>query len=93
MRRRSDKIILKEEGRLADYIWYNRHQYLLGEVIKGEKVDPRIWKGALAAARRMEKKYGDALYEHQDDFEWGMINGKLSALRWILGEEWDMLDT
>jgi len=26
-------------------------------------------------------------------FEWGMINGKLSALRWVMGDEWDMLDT
>lgn len=27
-----------------------------------------------------------------DDFECGMINCKLSALRWGLGDEWDMLD-
>ena len=29
----------------------------------------------------------------QTDFEWGMVNGKLSAIRWMLGDEWDMLDT
>jgi hypothetical protein len=27
------------------------------------------------------------------DFEWSMINGKLSALRWVTGDEWDMLGT
>ena len=58
------------------------------------KDTPRdIVKGALFAARRVEKKYGRKNLGPYADFEWGMINGKLSALRWILGDEWDMLDT
>jgi len=52
-----------------------------------------VWKGALAAARKVERRYGKKNLGPWDDFEWGMINGKLSALRWVLGDEWDMLDT
>ena len=54
-----------------------------------------IWKGALKSARAAEKQLGPGAdgAGPYDDFEWGMINGKLSALRWVLGEEWDMLDT
>jgi len=50
----------------------------------------------LAGMKRVEAKYGGraALRRYyKNDFEWGMINGKLSALRWVLGDEWDMLDT
>jgi hypothetical protein len=46
---------------------------------------------AKAAAQRVREKYEDT--GPWSDFEWGMLNGKLSALRWVLGEEWDMLDT
>lgn len=52
-----------------------------------------IWEGALAAAAKVEKQYGLENLGPWTDFEWGMINGKLSALRWVLGDEWDMLDT
>ena len=52
-----------------------------------------VWERALKAARRVEKKHGKKKLGPWSDFEWGMINGKLSALRWVLGDEWDMLDT
>ena len=52
-----------------------------------------VWEAALKAAAKVEKKYGLDNLGPWSDFEWGMINGKLSALRWVLGDEWDMLDT
>ncbi|HDR9163788.1 TPA: DUF4935 domain-containing protein [Burkholderia vietnamiensis] len=72
--------VVSEEGR-------NRNPYRLEQTIDA------VWEGALAAAKRTEKEVGVENLGPWDDFEWGMINGKLSALRWILGDEWDMLDT
>ena len=58
-----------------------------------EKTHPEIMKAARKAAKAVEKKYGRKNLGPHNDFEWGMINGKLSTLRWVLGDEWDMLDT
>jgi hypothetical protein len=52
-----------------------------------------VWERALAAAMRTEEELGSDNIGPWDDFEWGMLNGKLSAIRWMLGDEWDMLDT
>jgi hypothetical protein len=58
-----------------------------------EVIVDKIWESALAAAKRTEEEVGLDNLGLWDDFEWGMLNGKLSALRWILGDDWDMLDT
>ncbi len=91
---RSEEEIIESIEEFFDKVWYNRHQGLKYRVLKkNEKIDPEIWRGALAAAKKVEKKYGKINLGPWSDFEWGMLNGKLSALRWVLGEDWDMLDT
>ncbi len=101
--------ILHAEFELTDKVWYNRHQYAMYQIEKGKikvidskdasTANPQktytkeIWEGAKKAAKKMEKKYGKENLGPWDNFEWGMINGKLSALRWVLGEDWDELYT
>ena len=58
-----------------------------------ETIQRDVWNGALKAAQEVERRYGRKNLGPWDNFEWGMVNGKLSALRWALGDEWDMLDT
>lgn len=58
-----------------------------------ETVQRDIWKGALKSAKNAENRFGKKNLGPWDDFDWGMINGKLSALRWVLGDNWDMLDS
>jgi hypothetical protein len=94
--RRNDKAILEAEGEFMDVIWYDRKLVLLQNLKEGaEPIDPKIKKGVFAAMRAVEKKYGKKKLRnyYRNDFEWGMLNGKLSALRWVMGDVWDMLDT
>ena len=91
---RTESDIVNELDILFDKIWYDRHMNLRAAVHAGRTtVTPEIWQGALKAARKVEKKYAENKLGPWTDFEWGMLNGKMSALRWILGDEWDMLDT
>ena len=93
--RRLDEIV-DAESELFDRIWYNRslsHEYRLEDA--GDEAErQRHADIAGPGRRRVEERFGgqDNLGPY-DDFEWGMLNGKLSALRWVLGSEWDFLDT
>lgn len=66
---------------------YSRNPY------RSDQTLDTVWAAALAAANKTENEVGIENLGPWDDFEWGMINGKLSALRWVLGDDWDMLDT
>jgi len=91
---RTVKEILAAEEEQFEKIWYDRHRHLRAQVESGEDTpNPEIWQRALANAKRIEDKYDEDQIGPWDDFEWGMLNGKLSALRWVLGDEWDFLDT
>ena len=93
--RRNDTDIAEAINRLVHQVWYNRHLVWKEKVLTGKEVKrcPEIWKEAIRQEQKMRKKYGDEFLLPEDEFEWGMINGKLSALRWVLGDNWDFLDT
>ncbi|QZQ56709.1 restriction endonuclease [Curtobacterium sp. TC1] len=83
------------EHEFFDKVWYVRSLIHDENIAAGESDDlsADLRERVLAARAAVVERYGASDVGPWDDWTWGFVNGKLSALRWVLGDEWDFLDT
>lgn len=85
----TEEEILKEEEMLFDIIWYNRHR---SNDLSDS--DPVSHATAIIQAKIVEEKYGIENLGPFTDLEYGILLGKLAALRWVTGaDEKNNMDT
>jgi hypothetical protein len=76
--------IVRAEQEFFDRVWYVRR------VVHSETADVSYPdRGAKYGRDELWKPIGEG---HDKAWEYGYISGKLAALRWVLGSEWDFLD-
>lgn len=84
MAKRTIKEIDAEYDRFRAKVWWNRHMYHDGN----PEISDEVQSGR-SAARGVEDRYGKEFLEPGDPIEWGICLGKMMALAWVLGSEWD----
>jgi hypothetical protein len=71
-----------------DRRWYGRGDS------NDTSADPELLSQIAAAHDRMEKLYGDLNdRRYYEQYGWGYLAGIQSALGWVMGDHWAMLDT
>ncbi len=89
---RSEQAVIRAEREIFDRVWYYRRLVSISNA-KHRGEDIRKCDVGKAPAKRLRKKYGPGISKYMSDFDWGFLQGKMSAIRWVLGDEWDFLDT
>jgi HJR/Mrr/RecB family endonuclease len=85
--------ISRVEAALFDQLWWGRKP-------ADSAVDDLDWPddikaGMVSEKRRVEEQYGLEELEKnvESDWTWGYLSGRISALRWVLGDDWHNLDS
>lgn len=94
--RRNDSVIHAMMRELAEKVWWDHHQNRARAIARGEekltKEELPFFAEGAHVAKKIEDKYGRENLR-LSDFEWCLLSGRLSALRWVMSYEWnDSLD-
>lgn len=81
---RTPKEIVDEYKKLSDKVWWNRHMATRGN----PKIKDEVQSGR-AAARCIEERWGLEFLDPGDPVEWGITQGKMMALCWVMGCPWE----
>lgn len=68
--------IRNEYAKLWEKVWWNRH-HAAGAPDAGK-----------AEAAKIELRWGKKALLPGDDVEWGITQGRMQALAWVMGSEW-----
>ncbi|MBT3191089.1 MAG: hypothetical protein HN341_00890 [Verrucomicrobia bacterium] len=92
---RAEAEVLAAENELFDKLWYCRSKrYEDHETVVGlAPPTPEILKAAENHCKELEVLYPAEELPPWSAYQYGEACGKLSALRWAMGYEWDVLDT
>jgi len=89
---RTEQTVIRAEREIFDRVWYYRRLVSISNA-KHRGEGTTKWDVGKEPAKRLRTKYGPSIGKYMSDFDWGFLQGKMSAIRWVLGDEWDFLDT
>ncbi|MCH5677928.1 restriction endonuclease [Streptomyces gilvus] len=99
-RPRTEAEIIAAEEMRNDKLWYYRKEVLINRIETGQRepLEPQLDQMMRDAMRQTEKQYADDpdFIIAADDHEmWNLayLQGELSALRWVLGDDWNNGDS
>lgn len=93
-KKRSDEEIYGYMDEAFDRVWLVRKQNLFCNMLMGEEsINADILDGCNKAIDEVCKKYDIDFQEPVSDWDYGYWSGILAALRWVMGDEKDFLDT
>jgi len=85
--------ILSAESELMDRLWYGRKP--ADDDLAQRDLADDIKAAVIEGKRRMEEQYGadELAKDVESDWAWGYLSGRISAVRWVLGDDWHNLDS